>query len=110
MIVANEMKRAAQSEDEPRFAQADHQLDLLLDSGARSFVASQTVRPLRSLSRRFWFQNYRSQPGSLTISSQAHAKVARAVAAQDVQAAAKASDAQMDYIESFARATIGEAL
>jgi DNA-binding GntR family transcriptional regulator len=110
IVVASEMERAAQLEDEPSFARADRQLDILLDSGARSFVASQTVRPLRSLSRRFWFQNYRSQPGSLTVSSQVHAKVAQAVAAGDVQVAAKASDAQMDYIESFARATIGAAL
>jgi DNA-binding GntR family transcriptional regulator len=110
IVIAGEMERAAQSEDETRFARADRQLDILLDSGARSFVASQTVRPLRSLSRRFWFQNYRSQPGSLMASSQVHTRVAQAVGSEDVRAAAKASDAQMDYIESFARATIGTAL
>jgi DNA-binding GntR family transcriptional regulator len=110
IAVVGEMERAAQSEDEPRFARADHQLDVLLDSGARSFVAAQSVRPLRSLSRRFWFHNYRSQAGSLAASSRTHANLAQAVAAGDIQAAAKASDAQMDYIENFARATIGIAL
>ena len=108
--VADAMEQAAQASDARKYMQADHQFDLLLDACSRNPVASETVRPLRSQSRRFWFHNYATQPASLRAFSRAHHTVMEAVVAGDVKAAAKASDALMDHILRFARATLEAAL
>jgi DNA-binding GntR family transcriptional regulator len=107
---ADAMEQAAQVSDARAYMRADHQFDLVLDDCSRNPVAAETVRPLRSQSRRFWFHNYATQPASLRAFSRAHHVVMQAVTAGDAKVAAKASDALMDHILKFARATLEAAL
>jgi DNA-binding FadR family transcriptional regulator len=60
---------------------------------------------MHGLSRRFWYQHYR-EAGDLPLSARLHADLAEAIAARDPEAAARASDLLVDYIESFTRKTI----
>lgn len=101
--MSNEMSRAAKKGDEIKFRHIDQEFNHLLDASARNPVATQTIRPLRSRSRQFWFQTYRLQPDSLDDGARTHCAVMMAIAAGDVVAAATASDLLMDYVESFAK-------
>jgi DNA-binding GntR family transcriptional regulator len=104
--LAGEMQEAANNGDGERFMRCDWEFNRLLDEAARNPIAIKSMRPLRSLSRRFWFQNYPQQEESLEMGSRTHVSVMQAVAAGDEAAAAKKMDELMDYVESFARATI----
>jgi DNA-binding GntR family transcriptional regulator len=59
---------------------------------------------MHGLSRRFWYIHYRAV-ADLPLAARLHAEVARAVAAGDGEAAQRAADRLVDYIEAFARAT-----
>ncbi|WP_372395810.1 GntR family transcriptional regulator [Azospirillum sp. HJ39] len=104
--VAAEMLDAARAEDGMRFMHLDQEVNQLLDQCARNPVATQTIRPLRSLSRRFWFQNYHAHSGSLEDGARTHADLMLAIHTGDVEAAATASDRLMGYVEAYARETL----
>jgi len=61
---------------------------------------------LQGLSRRFWYLHYK-EAADMPLAARLHAEVARAIARGEVEAAKKASDRLVDYIENFARATVG---
>lgn len=105
-VIAEEMLDAARQGDGLRFMHLDQEVNQLLDQCARNPVAVQTIRPLRSLSRRFWFQNYRAQPSSLDAGAGTHAELMMAIHRGDAEAAAAASDQLMSYVDRFARATL----
>ncbi len=104
--IAEAMLDAARSGDGMRFMHLDQEVNQLLDQCARNPVATQTIRPLRSLSRRFWFQNYHVHSGSLEDGARTHADLMLAVHSGDVEAAAAASDRLMAYVEAYARETL----
>jgi len=60
---------------------------------------------MNGLSRRFWYVHYR-KVADLPLAARLHAATARAVAAGQESEAGAASDALVDYIETFARKTI----
>nr|WP_274389721.1 GntR family transcriptional regulator [Azospirillum doebereinerae] len=104
--IAEAMLDAARSGDGMRFMHLDQEVNQILDQCARNPVAAQTIRPLRSLSRRFWFQNYHTHSGSLEDGASTHADLMLAIHKGDVEAAAAASDRLMAYVENYARATL----
>ena len=61
---------------------------------------------VQGLSRRFWYLHYK-EAADMPLAARLHADVARTIARGDGDAAGRASDALMDYIEDFARATVG---
>jgi DNA-binding GntR family transcriptional regulator len=63
------------------------------------------MRLLQGLSRRFWYMHYR-EAADLPLCARLHANQARAIAKGDADAAARASDKLMDYVERFTRATV----
>src|SRR5262249_61340709 len=67
--------------------------------------AARSMRLLQSLSRRFWYMHYR-EPADLPLCARLHANQARAIATGGADAAARASDKLLDYVESFTRATV----
>lgn len=67
--------------------------------------AMRAMGVMHGLSRRFWYQHYK-EAADLPLAARLHAEVAEAVAAQDIKQAGAASDALMNYIESFARSTL----
>jgi DNA-binding GntR family transcriptional regulator len=106
--LASLMQNAADTDNGEQFMRYDQEFNLLLDHAARNPIATKSMRPLRSMSRRFWFQNYSRQQESLKMGAKTHTAVMRAVATGDVDAAGKAMDTLMDYVEDFARSTLNE--
>ncbi|MFS2012528.1 GntR family transcriptional regulator [Azospirillum sp. CT11-132] len=104
--IADEMLEAARTGDGMRFMHLDQEVNQLLDQCARNPVATQTIRPLRSLSRRFWFQNYHVHTGSLEDGAKTHADLMLAIHRGDADEAAAASDRLMAYVEAYARETL----
>jgi DNA-binding GntR family transcriptional regulator len=103
--IAREMRRAASENDDMTFMRLDRQFNELVSQAARNEFASRAMGLMHGLSRRFWYQHYR-ESGDLPLSARLHAEVADAIAGRNPEAAAKASDRLIDYIESFTRKTI----
>jgi DNA-binding GntR family transcriptional regulator len=103
--IAEGMRRASDQADGVTFMRLDRALNELVSQAARNEFAARAMGLMHGLSRRFWYQHYR-QAGDLPLSARLHADLAEAIAACDPEAAAKASDLLIDYIESFTRKTI----
>jgi DNA-binding GntR family transcriptional regulator len=104
--IASGMDQAACHADDIAFMRLDRAFNLLvLDASGNEFATS-AMSLMNGLSRRFWYVHYR-QAGDLPLSARLHAAIARAIADGDQDAAAHGSDALVDYIQVFARATIG---
>jgi DNA-binding GntR family transcriptional regulator len=104
--LARRMNKAAASADGEAFMRTDQEFNVLLDTVARNPIATRAMRPLRAMSRRFWFRNFPEQRDSLEMGAKTHTAVMVAVAAGDAKAAGEAMDALMDYVEGFARSTL----
>ena len=87
------------------FMRQDRQLNTMISQVCRNEFAMKTMGLMHGLSRRFWYQHYR-EVLDLPLCSRLHAAVADAIARGDESAAAAASDALLDYIETFTRATL----
>jgi DNA-binding GntR family transcriptional regulator len=103
--IAEGMDRAAKSGDDVGFMRLDLELNRLLIEAAHNDYAARSMKLLQGLSRRFWYMHYRTA-GDLPLCARLHANEARAVAKGDAEAAARASDKLMDYVERFTRATV----
>lgn len=103
--LAQSFESAARADDEKSFMRTDRKLNDLCLVAARNEFAAGAMSLMHSLSRRFWFLHYR-QVADMPLAAKMHAAVARAIAGGEESAAARASDALIDYIESFTRATI----
>ncbi|MEA2777808.1 MAG: hypothetical protein QOF90_3214 [Acetobacteraceae bacterium] len=104
--IADGMIAAAQHADDIAFMRLDREFNLLvLDAAGNEFAAS-AMNLMNGLSRRFWYVHYK-QAADLKLAARLHAAIARAIADADPDAAGRGSDALVDYIRAFARATIG---
>jgi DNA-binding GntR family transcriptional regulator len=101
--IAAGMDQASRSNDDIAFMRLDRDLNLLVVEAAHNEYAARAMRLLQGLSRRFWYQHYKNA-ADLPLCARLHAAQARAIAMADREAAAKASDRLMDYVESFTRA------
>jgi DNA-binding GntR family transcriptional regulator len=104
--IADGMDQAARNIDDIAFMRLDREFNLLvLDTAGNEFAAS-AMSLMNGLSRRFWYVHYK-QAADLPLAARLHAALARAIADADQDAAWRSSDALVDYIQAFARATIG---
>src|ERR1700753_3734887 len=103
--IAQDMRRASDQADDMTFMRLDRALNELVSQAARNEFAARAMGLMHGLSRRFWYQHYR-EAGDLPLSARLHADLAEAIARRNADAAGKASDKLIDYIESFARKTI----
>lgn len=103
--IAEGMREAAERADDLAFMRFDHQLNTLISTAARNEFASRSMGLMHGLSRRFWYQHYR-ETADLPRAARLHAEVAEAIARREPEKAAAASDRLIEYIESFARATL----
>jgi DNA-binding FadR family transcriptional regulator len=103
--IAQDMRSASDQADDMTFMRLDRALNELVSQAARNEFAARAMGLMHGLSRRFWYQHYR-EVGDLPLSARLHADLADAIARRDANAAGKASDLLIDYIESFARKTI----
>jgi DNA-binding GntR family transcriptional regulator len=60
---------------------------------------------MHSLSRRFWYIHYK-QAADMPLTAKLHADIARAIAGEDEEGAAKATDRLLDVIEKFTLDTV----
>jgi DNA-binding GntR family transcriptional regulator len=103
--IAAAMDEAAARADDIAFMRLDREFNLLvLDSAGNEFAAA-AMSLMNGLSRRFWYLHYK-QVADLPLAARLHAAIARDIAAGDQDAAGRSSDALVDYIQAFARATI----
>src|SRR5262245_24955797 len=103
--MAQGMDRAAKSNDDISFMRLDREFNLLMIDAAHNDYAARSMKLLQGLSRRFWYMHYR-QAADLPLCVRLHANQARAIAQGNVEAAARATDKLMDYVENFTRATV----
>jgi len=103
--IATGMDRAAKRSDDLSFMRLDREFNLLLLDAAGNEFAAASMGLMNGLSRRFWYVHYR-QVADLPLAARLHAATACAVAAGQESEAGAASDALVDYIETFARKTI----
>jgi DNA-binding GntR family transcriptional regulator len=103
--IAAAMERAA-ANDDTEFMRLDREFNELTVAAARNEFASSAMSLMQGLSRRFWYLHYK-EAADMPLAARLHADVARAIARGEEDAAGRASDTLMDYIEDFARATVG---
>jgi len=103
--IAEGMRQAAETSDDIAFMRLDRELNLLIAEAAHNEFANRSVNLLHGLSRRFWYQHYK-QVADLPLTARLHATLSQAIADGDRPAATAASDALIDYIETFARKTL----
>jgi DNA-binding GntR family transcriptional regulator len=103
--IAHGMDQAARTNDDISFMRLDREFNQLMIESAHNDYAARSMKLLQGLSRRFWYMHYR-EAADLPLCARLHANQARAIAKGDRDAAARASDKLMDYVESFTRATV----
>jgi DNA-binding GntR family transcriptional regulator len=103
--IARGMDRAAKSNDDIVFMRLDRELNRLMIEAAHNDYAARSMKLLQGLSRRFWYMHYRDA-ADLPLCARLHANQARAIAQGNEEAAARACDKLMDYVENFTRATV----
>ena len=103
--IALGMDRAAKSNNDLAFMRLDRELNRLIIEAAHNDYAARSMKLLQGLSRRFWYMHYRDA-ADLPLCARLHANQARAIAQGNVEAAARATDKLMDYVENFTRATV----
>jgi DNA-binding GntR family transcriptional regulator len=103
--IARGMDRASKANDDIAFMRLDRELNRLMIEAAHNDYAARSMKLLQGLSRRFWYMHYR-EAADLPLCARLHANQARAIAQGDGDAAARASDKLMDYVENFTRRTV----
>ncbi len=103
--IADGMVGAAASSDYLAFLHLDRDLNELIASAADNEYSAHMLQQIHGLSRRFWHKHY-LRTDDLVEVADLHAAVARAIADGDEDAAATASEAHMDYIQSFTMSTL----
>ena len=99
--MALEMRRAAATDDYLLFLRVDRVFNQCAAESAGNHHLLRAISPIHALSRRFWYMHYR--PYDLPIAAIAHAEIMEAIVAQDPVEAGQASDALLDYVESFTK-------
>jgi DNA-binding GntR family transcriptional regulator len=103
--LARAFTRSAVERDDVTFLRIDREFNELCLQAARNEYAATAMGLMNALSRRFWYLHFR-QAADLPVTARLHANIARAIADGNQSAAAKASDALLDNIESFTRNTV----
>ena len=104
-LIASGMEKASRVNDDISFMRFDRQLNLLLCQAARNEFINNAMSLTHGMSRRFWYSHYK-EVADLPLCARLHAAVAKTVADGDPDAAARAVDALIDYVEQFTRATL----
>jgi DNA-binding GntR family transcriptional regulator len=103
--IAQGLELAAEANDDTKFMRFDREFNQLSGIAARNEFLMSLMGLISPLSRRFWYIHYQ-QVADMPLAARLHADVARAIANRDESAAETASDALLDYLEAFTRATL----
>ncbi len=103
--LAINLEQAAAIDDDLVFMREDRELNDMIARHSGNTFAAISMNLWRSLSRRFWFHHYR-ETADMPLAARLHADLARAIASGEPDAAGAASDALLDYLETFTKATV----
>lgn len=104
LAMAEAMREAARADDYMLFLRTDAEFNLFVAECSGNRFAMKAIASIHAMSRRYW--SVYAAPRDVGEAAPLHADVMEAVAAGDEAAAAKASDALMDYVEAFTKATM----
>ncbi len=107
--IATEMRDTADRADDVGFMRLDREFNLLLAHSCHNRYAQRAMGLLQGLSRRFWYVHYK-QVLDLPLCARLHADEASAIAQGDPAAALAATNALLDYTETFTRAALDAAM
>jgi DNA-binding GntR family transcriptional regulator len=103
--IAEDMRVAAQHDDDVAFMRLDRELNVAVSTVCRNVYARNAMVLMHGLSRRFWYRHYK-QVLDMPLCARLHADLAGEIADGDPARAAAASDALLDYIATCTRATV----
>jgi len=103
--IADEMRQSGKTDDDVRFMRLDYELNMLVSKTCRNEYAQRAMGLTHGLSRRFWYMHYK-EVLDLPLCARLHADLADGIASGEADRAMRASDALLDYIESFTRAAL----
>src|SRR4051812_45987256 len=99
--IADRMTAALQQDDFDAFAQLDVEFNQLCLAACQNATATSMMRLISTQNRRFWFMHHgRTLPRD---GVEGHIEVAHAIAKGDADAAAKATERLLAYVEDVAR-------
>ena len=104
--IADGFRAVGMTGDQAAMTELDARCFALLISGADNKFAARSLTSVKGLSRRFWVLN-QERHGDIRRMFKSHAAVADAVSDGDADAAAKAVDGLIDYVEEFTLRVIG---
>ena len=107
--LADGFLRAAEANDEALFIATDREFNGLVAASARNKYAAAAMAPIQAQTRRFWYLDFR-RFGDLGRVARLHADICAAIVAADEPAAQAASDALIDHVEEYTRATLDDLL
>ncbi len=105
--IAAEFAAAGAADDEALFTRADRGFNDLLLAAANNEFAAEAASLMQGRSRRFWFV-HQHRHSSVIDAAALHSAIAFAIADEDADGAAAASDALLDHVEHFTRATLND--
>jgi DNA-binding GntR family transcriptional regulator len=97
--------QAARDRDGKAFIAADREFNALVLDMANSRYAAHAIAPIEAQTRRFWYL-YFQEFGDIRRVCALHARIARAIADGDEEAAWNASDSLMNYVEEYTHKTL----
>ena len=103
--LARLFEKSAKVNDDVTFMRTDRAFNELCIAATRNEFAAGAMTLMHSLSRRFWYIHYK-QAADMPLTAKLHADIARAIADEDEERAAKATDRLIDIIEKFTRDTV----
>lgn len=105
--IANAMAATLASGDFDGFARLDAEFNDLCLAACRNPIAASMMQLITTLNRRYWFMHHsRTLP---TEGIERHVDIAHAIARGDPEAAARATERLLDYIESWPRMALAPA-
>lgn len=103
--LAANFEKSAKANDDVAFMRTDRDFNTLQASATHNEFAIGAMGLTHGLSRRFWYIHYK-QAADMPLTAKLHADIARAIADQDEERAAKATDKLLDVIEKFTRDSV----
>jgi DNA-binding GntR family transcriptional regulator len=103
--LARLFEKSAKVNDDVAFMRTDREFNELCLTATRNEFAAGAMSLMHSLSRRFWYIHYK-QAADMPLTAKLHADIARAIAGEKEERAAKATDRLLDVIEKFTRDTV----
>jgi DNA-binding GntR family transcriptional regulator len=102
--IADLMKDAGGRGDGEAFLALDREFNLLLLASARNEFATNAMKLIQGLARRFWYAY--GDNANLGETARLHAEIARSVAEHEREPAVKYLDSLIDNVEEFTRSTL----